>query len=144
MAFATTGDVATRLGRALTTAETAMAAQVIELVTGEIALVLGEDAAWAEALTPVPAYFKGLCIDKVLKVGTNPNLVQSISEQLGAHATSKTFPQGVGGVALTPDEIRQVRRVYSGSSFKSLTLETPYSGDSAVFDFDDLDFEPAS
>lgn len=116
MAFATTTDVAIRLGRDLTTAEAAMAEQVIELVTGLIADAAGQAAAWAAALDPVPAYYRALCIDRVLKVGTNPNLVQSMSEQLGAYSKTKTFPRDITGVFLTEQEERLCRQAVFGAA----------------------------
>lgn len=143
MAFATVDDIQVRLGRAPTEAEAAMAEQGIEIVTGLIADVVGETDAWAENLDPVPAYYRLLCIEKVLKVGANPALVQSITEQLGSFATTKSFPRYEEmGFGLTDAERRQIKRVYAGSTFQSLTLETPYSGD--VVDDLELDLEVGS
>jgi hypothetical protein len=91
MAFATSDDVATRLGRDLTQAEVDMVDLVIEIVTGLIADAAGQTAAWAAALTPVPAYYKALCIEKAIVVGSNPNQLVSLQKQLGAYMSDKTF-----------------------------------------------------
>jgi hypothetical protein len=128
MAFATAEDVAVRFGRDLTDAETAMVEQVIELVTGMIADVVGEDAAWAAALDPVPAAYKALCIEKAISVGTNPGGLRSASEVLGAYQRSETFGDETG-LCLTDYERKQILRVARGGSFQSVTLESPYSGD---------------
>lgn len=118
MAFATTEDVATRLGRALTAAEEAMAEQVIETVEGIILEIAGTPEP-----SPVPAYYKALCITKVIQVGTNPNGLASESKTLGQASQSRTYPRGLDGLglALTEHEEATVRRIannaVSGSSY---------------------------
>lgn len=117
MAFATTDDVATRLGRDLTVAEDAFAEQVIEDVQGLILEIAGT----AEP-SPVPTYYKALCVSKVIALGANPTGLASESETLGAHTYSKTFPRSMDGldVFLTEHEEYTVRRIannaVSGSS----------------------------
>jgi hypothetical protein len=116
MALATTTDVETRLGRSLTAAEEAMAEQVLELVEGMILEITGADEP-----SPVPLYYKALCIEKVIMVGTNPNGLASESETLGAHSHSRTFQRASDiGVFLTDSEERTIRRIannkVSGSS----------------------------
>lgn len=116
MAFATTADVETRLGRSLTTAEEAMAEQVIDTVTELIVEIAGKAE---EDLTA--SYFQALCIDKVLLIGANPNGLASESETLGDHTYSKTFPRNSDdGLFLTEREEHTVRRIannaVSGSS----------------------------
>lgn len=112
MAFATVDDVAIRLGRGLTSAEEAMAEMVLDSVTGLIAEVAGQDDVWAEALDPVPAYYKVLCVEKVITVGSNPNGYAALSEQLGAYQVSKTFQRSQDiGLFLSEYEERMVRRI---------------------------------
>lgn len=125
MAFATTSDIATRLGRSLTAAEAAMAQQVIDLVTGMIVTAAGQDDAWAAGLDPIPAYYKALCIDRVMRVGVNPELVQSMTEQLGSHSTTRTFPRdAAGGVFLTDQELLLVSRFAGSPSSGSARTES--------------------
>lgn len=126
MPFATADDVAVRLGRELTEAETAMAEQVIEGVTAEIASAATQNSAWAAALDPVPVLFRTLCIDKVIAVGANPSGLASESMALGTLQKSRTY-NGAGAL-LTEAEKRLVRKVVFGS-FRPATLTSPYSGD---------------
>lgn len=140
MAFATTADVATRLGRALTAAEQAMAQQVIDSVTAQISAVVNEGSEWATALDPVPEVFKSLCIEKVIYIGSNPNGIASESETLGAYTHSQTFPRSMDsyGVLLTDEEKRSVRQAVWGV-VRSVSLESPYSGTNAsALDFSEL------
>lgn len=121
MAFASTDDVAVRLGRDLTEAEAAMAEQVIGLVTGAIVDAVGKDADWADALDPIPATFQAMCIDKVIAVGSNPQGLAGESETLGHHTHSKTYrwaSEGGGAsvVALTDAEKLIVRRIVWGTT----------------------------
>lgn len=120
MAFATTEDVAVRLGRTLTDPEDDLVEQVIADVTGLIAEAVGKDAAWAAALDPVPSTFKALCVEKAIAVGSNPNGLAAKSESLGAFSTSETFRRDTGvGVFLTDDDERRVRFALHGSSTAS-------------------------
>lgn len=116
MAFATPADVAVRLGRELTDAEEAFAEAVIGDVTGLIADHLGLDDDWAAALDPVPRVFKTLCVEKTILVGSNPNGLSSRSETLGAYAESESFRREAGGIQLSDDEERRVRRAYFGTN----------------------------
>jgi hypothetical protein len=120
MPFATSDDVATRLGRDLTAAETAMAEQVIDMVTGLIVDEVDRDLAWATALDPVPVVLKALCVDKVIAVGANPNGLRSNSQTLGQASYSKSFRDDAG-LWLTPQQARLVRQAVYGSLSGSST-----------------------
>lgn len=116
MAFATPDDVATRLGRALTDAEEAMAAQVIEAVTAQIVDAVDQDADWATALDPVPGLLKTLCVEKVIVIGTNPNGLAAESHELGAASRSRTYQRSNdGGIFLTENEQRLARLAVWGT-----------------------------
>jgi hypothetical protein len=130
--FAEVGDVGRRLGRDLTSDEFAAAELVIELVTGLIVEFLEEDAEWAAALDPVPSLFRTLCITKAVDALANPENLAAMSETLGAYSHSETFPRSEDGVdiCLTDYERKQILRLRRGGSFQSVTLESPYSGDS--------------
>lgn len=120
MAFATTSDVSSRLGRTLTAAETDSAALTISIVQSLIAAEAGRDDAWATALSPVPAYFRALCIEKAISAIANPSNIASTSETLGAFSHSETYPRAQdGGALLSDEESTQVRRVIYGSGIAS-------------------------
>ena len=123
MPLATAADVAVRLGRSLTAAETAMAEQVIAAVTGQIVDAVDRDAAWADGLDPadVPV-LKALCVEKVIVVGTNPNGLAAESEALGAHSHSRTFQRSNdAGMFLTDQEQRLCRSAVYGTLTGSST-----------------------
>lgn len=111
MAFATHADVATQLGRTLTSAEQNQATAVIGRVEDLILEAAGRDDDWAAALEDVPATFTQLCVDKAIATITNPSAVASQSETLGEYQHSETFPRAADiGVRLSPDERREARR----------------------------------
>jgi hypothetical protein len=126
--FATVDDIAVRLGRTLTEAEANLSEQVIELTSGMIRDAAGQDADWDP--TPVPALFTAICIDKVLIVASNPNLLTSEVKTLGDAERRRDFAHS-DGLALTDEEIRKIKRLISGSTFVAATLTSPYSGDPA-------------
>lgn len=125
MAFATTDDVATRLGRSLTAAEEAMAEQVIEIVEAQIIDAVDKDAAWATALNPVPPLFKALCVEKVIVVGSNPNGLAAESKTLGQASQSRTYQRSNdAGIFLTIEEERRVRLVVFGTLVGSARVDS--------------------
>jgi hypothetical protein len=127
--IATSEDVTDRLGRDLTNAEQAQAVAVIATVTGLIADAADLTAADVESLDPVPETFKALCVEKAVTTVGNPLGLAAQSEQLGAHQTSSTFQRSNdGGVYLSAQEERRVRRALKRTSFTAVTCETPYSG----------------
>lgn len=127
MAFATTSDVATRLGRDLTTAETASAQLAIDVTQGAIAEAVSKTVAWATALTPVPAYLRVLCVEKAVQVLANPHSVASHTKQIGAMSESETFQRSQdGGIFLTDDEERRCRRVVWGRTTDSVMLGSSF------------------
>lgn len=125
MPFAATQDVAIRLGRALNDAEAALAGAVIADVTDMIAEAAGQDATWADALDPVPGYFKALCVEKAIAIGSNPNQHASDSETLGAHSISRTFRGGAApDIFLTAAEERKIRQIVSGEISGSVKVRS--------------------
>lgn len=112
VAFATADDVATRLALDLSDEQEAAAAFVIEIVTGLIAELAGESPASAEALDPVPAYYRALCVEKAVGAIANPENLAATSESLGAYSRSATFPRSQDvGIFLTEYEEQMVRRI---------------------------------
>lgn len=125
MAFATTEDVAARLGRELTSAEEDSAELSLELAEGLIVAEAGRDEAWAEVLDPVPTYFRALCIEKAIGVLANPRNLAQASESLGAFSHSETFPRSLdAGIFLTDEEAAQVRFVIYGATSASPRMES--------------------
>lgn len=117
--FAEPTDIATRLGRSLSTAEEAAVEQLITSATGVIAEAAGKDDEWAEELDPVPAVIKTLTIEMVLRAASNPEGVDSTTETLGQYSRTDRFTVGAGdaeGIFLSDAEGRLVRRVIQGAS----------------------------
>lgn len=113
MAFATADEVGTRLGRALTSTEQDQINAVLDLVTGLIA----ETGGVADSISPVPFYFKALCIEKATAIASNPEQLTSLSEKLGAHESARSFRTDKGGsteLFLTEREEFNVRRIANG------------------------------
>lgn len=122
MALATTADVETRLGRALTAAEEALAEQTIEAVTAQIVDEVDRDLDWAADLDPVPGVLRSLCVEKVIVVGTNPSGLASENETLGAHTYGRTFQRSNDvGIFLTDLEKRIARQAVYGTNAGSST-----------------------
>lgn len=116
MAFAATDDVATRLGRALTTAEEGMVELVLDSVTSLIAEAVDRDDAWADDLDPVPMTLRVICIEKAVGIAANPTALVSASEQLGAYQHSQTYARmtSPAPILLSDEERRRARRAVYG------------------------------
>ena len=115
--FATTADVATRLGRELTEAEAESTTAIIASVTSQIAAALDLTDDWAETLEPVPALFTAMCVDKAVAALTNPSGVTS--QTLGAFSVSYAGAAVGGGVVLTDADERRVRAAWWGGAGSS-------------------------
>jgi len=125
--FATATEVGVRLGRTLSDANEATASQAIDEVSRLIAAALGipteEQADWIAGIDPPPPFFRSLCIDRAITAISNPQQLASQSKQLGAYQEGKTFQRGAdGGLVLTKDEEKRVRRAYRGANFKSVKV----------------------
>lgn len=126
MAFATTDDIAARLGRDLTDAETTMADLLLDGATAVIAEAAGKDDDWAESLDPVPQVLRFVAVEVVHRTLCNPQSLESASEQLGAYQHSERFRAGAagGGLALTGTEELLVRRAVWGTTTGSVQVES--------------------
>lgn len=109
MAFATSQDIETRVGRDLTTAELAQAGQLLDAATAIMAEAAGKDDDWADELSPVPQILKTVCIEIVSRVLDNPSNLDSFRESIGAYSYSKDFRAGY--LMPTPAERDLIRRV---------------------------------
>lgn len=114
MAFATTEDIATRLGRTLNAVEAATTSMLLDHATGLILNALGKTT-----LSPTPVVVWSVCVEAVTRVLLNPAGVRSESETLGAHSHSASFtaPMGaLGALQLTQEEELRVRRAVFGTN----------------------------
>jgi hypothetical protein len=130
VAFASTQDVADRLGRDLTAGEETSVDLLIELVTGVIAEAAGEDDAWAAALSPVPVVIKAVTVEVVCRGLANPNSLESLQETLGQHNYSARFREA--GLWLTDHEERLVRRAAGTSMSGSALVKSIVGNQEAV------------
>lgn len=123
-AFAVHGDVATRLGRDLTTKEQAQATAALDAIAGLIRDAAGKATDW----TPTPAIqllLKTLSVEKAVGIITNPTSLAAESERLGEHQHSRTFQRAMDvGIFLTDDEERLVREAVWGSGAGSSEVDS--------------------
>lgn len=109
--FATSDDVAARLGRTLTAEEQAMVPDLLEAATALVAEAAGQTEEWATELDPVPVLLKVVTVGAVVRVLVNPTGAQRVSRQLGSFQHSAAWAAESTGLALTAGEERLVRRV---------------------------------
>lgn len=125
MAFATSGDVATRLGRTLSTEEEAQIGLLLELATATVANAADKTEEWAADLDPVPVILKGFCIELVCRTFGNPLGLFSESKTLGAFQYSQSFNKDVSSVmSLSDVEVLVIRRAVRGTNAGSARAES--------------------
>ena len=122
MAFATTTDIADRLGRTLTSGEEQSVELLLDLATGVIAEAAGEDDAWAAALTPVPTLLRAVCIELTCRALANPNSLESLAEGLGQHNYQARFREY--GLWLSEHEEALVRRAAGSTTSGSVLVKS--------------------
>ena len=132
MAFATTEDVANRLGADLTDSQTTQATSVLELVALEIADSCGKPESWISTVGTVPPALKVISVEATIRVLHNPTGARSRQEQLGQFGHSESFKDSDGGALITEAEARRARHAVFGRSAGSVRV------DSIVTDLDDL------
>lgn len=117
MAWPTNTEIASRLGRALTAAETDQVNLLLEQAIAEIATACGKDDDWADALDPVPAALAGIVVEVVARTVASPIGLRSRQETLGQHSYSESFTDQLAqGLQLTDAEELKVRRIVFGSN----------------------------
>lgn len=126
MAFCTAEDVATRLGRTFTTAQSDSAELLCEAATATIADAAGKDDDWSDALDPVPRILRHLAIELVCRTMRNPDGLARFQEQLGAYAHSESYRDAArgGGMQLTEVEHLLVSRTVWGRTSASVRPES--------------------
>lgn len=122
MAFASTDDVADRLGRTLSTGEQTSVELLLELAQGVIAAAAGEDDDWAAALTPVPSVLRALTIELTVRALANPNSLESLAESIGQANYQARFREY--GLWLSDYEERLVRQVAGSTRSGSVLLKS--------------------
>lgn len=113
MAFATTTDVSTRLGRDLTATEDDTAEYLLDAAAAVIGATVDMAVADLDAET-VPV-LKYLSVDLVCRALRNPEGIASYSEQLGSYQRSQTFAnKNEAALSLTKMEQALLRRAVHG------------------------------
>lgn len=118
VAFATAAQVATRLGRSLTTLEEAQINGVLEGIAGLMRAEAGKTDDWTP--DPIPSALREMSIQKAIAALINPNNVAATSKSLGSFSESLTFQRSQdGGVFLSDEEGRRVRFAIYGTNSAS-------------------------
>lgn len=134
MAFATADDIATRLMRALTGAETEAAELLLDGAASLIALALDKDDDWVDDLNPVPTPLHFVSIEIVARAINNPSGAESQREQLGQYSYSVTWGENhQTTLYLTKYERAMVRRAVFGSPTLSARTTPPIEEDYSIF-----------
>lgn len=114
--FATALEVAARMGRTFTEAETDQANMLLAMVSQMVAAELGKDATWPSTLTVVPPILRLVAIESVTRVLTNPSGARSESEQLGAYSHTTSYASdGPPAFSLTAWEISLINQAVFGT-----------------------------
>lgn len=108
-------DLATLIGSDV---DTARATLLLELVTGHVT-----DAAGGRVFDPVPPSVKAVALDVAVRAYDNPK--GFASESLGAYSYSRDSASTRGGVYLTPDEKRTIRRAAGRTGLGTIELVRP-------------------
>lgn len=136
MAFATSTDVAKRLGRELTSSEEDQVGLLLDLATAAVANAADLTDAEASALTPVPTVIRGFCIELTCRALANPSGLFSKSEQIGSYSYTHNFNRDVSSaMALSDIEVLVIRRTLLGSNSGSARAENVL--DELVCEIDD-------
>ena len=117
MAFATTNDVAARLGRDLSVGEQATVTALLDGATAFITASLGLSDDWADALSPVPRVVETMTVELTVRSLANPNGLKSLSENLGQFSYTAQFNNGDGSstlLTMTKTEELLIRRAIFG------------------------------
>ena len=112
--FATTDDVATRLGRDLTENESSTAEALLAGVAEIIATEAGRSQASVIDNDPPVPMLRIVSVEATVRAMQNPSGAQSVREQLGQYSRAVSFEGGESGVYLTDSEMRLARRAVNG------------------------------
>lgn len=118
MAFATSDDVATRLARELSSAETSAADFLLDAVAAEIAQAVDT----AEGDITDPGMLRFISVEAVCRALANPSGATSTSETVGSYNYAVSFPANEGDGLLTPYEEGVARYAVHGTNSASVHL----------------------
>jgi len=122
--FASVSDVATRLGRSLSTDEADSVDLLLTIATATIANAADKDDEWAATLSPVPTILQGFCIELTCRAFANPEGLFSTSKTIGSYTNSKSFNKDVSSaMALSDIEVLVIRRAVNGTNAGSARAE---------------------
>lgn len=126
MAFASTDDIAARLGESsLSEADEASAEMLLEFATAVIAQAVDKDDEWADALDPVPKILRLMTVELVCRAMASPQALGSATETLGAYSRSETYRRDLStSLVLTDLEERMLRRAIIGRLSGSAEVES--------------------
>lgn len=122
--FAFPDDVATRMGRPLTSDETSAASLLLNIAAAVIAEAAGYDDGWAVTLDPVPQLLRGLSIELACRNLQNPGQFAQLTQTVGAYSFSGR--QATVGMVLSDAEVMMVRRTVHGRVSDSAHLESSF------------------
>lgn len=122
--FATVDDVATRLGRTLSTEEQGTVGGLLATAAVVIADAAGHDDGWAESLTTVPKMLKLLSIELATRNLQNPNAYSTFRQQVGSYSIE--VAQAAPGLVLTDSEVMMVRRAVHGRTTDSVHVDSGF------------------
>lgn len=121
MAFASTNDVAARLGRALTATESTSAGFLLEAAQGVIELAVEANEA---AIVPLPPVLRFMAVELVLRAMANPSNLISEQETLGVYQHTERFRSAESELLLTNLEELMVRQAVKGSLSGSVRIQS--------------------
>lgn len=123
-AFATSEDVSTRLGRALTSQESTQVPLLLNMAAVVLTDAAGYDDGWAASLSPVPQMLRLMSIELVCRAMPNPNQYTSIRQQVGSYSIAVT--SAVSNMALSDAEVLAVRRAVHGRTTDSVHIDSSF------------------
>lgn len=129
--LASVEQLADRLGHTPEGAEADRAAALLIDASELIRDVAGED--WvddANELEDVPRRVEKICLAVAYRAFVNPEALSQRSVGDSAKSFDRTRREGGEAVYLTEQEKRAVRKAAGGSTFTSVTMVSPWSGDS--------------
>lgn len=117
MPWPTKTDIASRIGRALTSAEDDQAELLLDQAVSLVAGACDKDDDWADALDPIPTGLASIVIEATARAMAAPIGLRSRQETLGQHSYSESFPDQLAqGLQLTEAEELRARRIVFGSN----------------------------
>lgn len=122
--FATSSDVVTVLGRALTAQETSDVPGLLSMAASAIADAAGYDDGWALTLSPVPQRLRWMSAELVKRALVNRTGATSIRQQVGSYSYAATWD--TVGMILSDAEVLMIRRAVHGRTTDSVHVDSGF------------------